>query len=327
MHGIPRLSGAVSAFVIALSLGCACSAHADDYPSKPVRFIVPFTAGGAIDIVARTVTQKVGESLNVPIVIENRAGAGGNVGAAFAAKLPPDGYYVFVCNITNAVYPSLYRKRAYDPLKDFIPITHAASFAYVLAVHPLLPAKSVSELVVLAKRRPGQIAYGSSGVGSPPHFAGEMMGSMTGIKMTHVPYGGNPQAQQDLLGGHIQVLFINTANALPFMKAGRVRGLAVSSPQRSQLIPELPTLSETGLPGFDINSWAGFCAPDKTPAAVIAKLDAEFMKSLESPEIRQKLLSQGFEVNALPTARFRQYLEAEVAKYARLVKQAGIEPQ
>ena len=327
MRGNPRLSGAIPACVIALLLAGEFSVYADDFPSKPLRFIVPFTAGGAIDIVARTVAQKAGESLNVPLVFENRAGAGGNVGAAFAAKLPPDGYHVFVCNITNAVYPSLYRKRTYDPLKDFIPITHAASFAYVLAVHPLLPAKSVSELVALAKRRPDQIAYGSSGVGSPPHFAGEMMSVMTGIKMTHVPYGGNPQAQQDLIGGHIQVLFINTANALPFMKAGRVHGLALSSPQRSELIPALPTLSETGLPGFDINSWAGFCAPDKTPDAIIAKLDAEFMKSLESPDIRQKLLSQGFEVNALRTARFRQYLEAEVAKYARLVKQAGIEPQ
>lgn len=327
MCGNYCLRDAVSAFIFVLSLGCGCSAHADDYPSKPIRIIVPFTAGGAIDIVARTVTQKVGENLGVPTVIENRAGAGGNVGAIFAAKFPPDGYGIFVCNITNAVYPSLYRKRAYDPLKDFIPITHAASFAYVLAVHPLLPAKSVSELVALARRRPGQIVYGSSGVGSPPHFAGEMMSLMTNIKMTHVPYGGNPQAQQDLIGGHIQVLFINTANALPFMKAGRVRGLALSSPRRSELIPELPTLVEIGLPGFDINSWAGFCAPDKTPSAVIQKLDAEFMKSLETAEIRQKLLAQGFEVNALPSARFRQYLEVEVAKYAQLVKQAGIEPQ
>ena len=314
MRAIYRLATSVSPFLTALLLVCASAPQAQEYPSKPVRFIVPFTAGGAIDIVARTVTQKLAENLNVPMVAENRPGAGGNVGAIVAAKLPPDGYNIFVCNITTAVYPSLYRQRAYDPLRDFVPITLAASFAYVLAVHPSMPAKSVSELVALAKRRPGEISYGSSGVGSPPHFAGAMMDVMTGTRMVHVPYGGNPQAQADLLGGHIQVLFINTANALPLIQAGRVRGLAVSSPKRSELAPNFPTMAESGLPGFDINSWAGFCAPDKTQPEIVAKLNGEILKALQSPDTRKKLLSQGFELAALPTAQVRAYLEAEFAK-------------
>ena len=321
------LSAIAPACIIVVLLGWTVGVRAQDYPSKPVRFIVPFTAGGAIDIVARTVTQKLIEYLNIQMVVDNRPGAGGNVGAEIAAKSPPDGYTIFVCNITNAVYPSLYRKPTYDPLRDFVPLTLAASFAYILSVHPSMPVKSVRELVELAKRRPDEITYGSSGVGSPPHFAGEMMSIMTGIRMTHVPYGGNPQAQQDLLGGHIQVLFINTANALPLIKAGRVKGLAVSSPQRSQLAPGLPTMAESGLPGFDINSWAGFCAPAKTPDAIVAKLNAEFTKALGSSEVKKKLLVQGFEVTALPPEKFHVYFKSEIDKYAKLVREAKIEAQ
>lgn len=321
------LRAVASACAIVASLGYAVPAGAQAYPGKPIRFIVPFTAGGAIDIVARTVTQKLTENLNIQMVVDNRSGAGGNVGAEIAAKSPSDGYHIFVCNITNAVYPSLYRKRLYDPLRDFAPITLAASFAYILSVHPAMPVTSVRELVGLAKRRPGEIAYGSSGVGSPPHFAGEMMGIMTGIRMIHAPYGGNPDAQRDLLGGHIQVLFINTANALPLIRAGRVRGLAVSSPRRSELAPEFPTLTESGLPGFDINSWAGFCAPARTSAAVVTRLNAEFTKALASPEVKKRLLTQGFELAVLPPADFLAYLKAEIDKYAKLVKDAKIEVQ
>lgn len=327
MRATTKLSTVALAWMIAGLLACAVGARAQSYPSKPIRFIVPFTAGGAIDIVARTVTQQLTENLNVQMVVDNRPGAGGNVGATIAAKSPPDGYNVFVCNITNAVYPSLYRERTYDPLRDFVPITLAASFAYILSVHPLMPVKSVRELVDLAKRRPDQINYGSSGVGSPPHFAGEMMKIMTGMRMIHVPYGGNPDAQRDLLGGHIQVLFINTANALPLIQAGRVRGLAVSSPQRSQLAPEFPTLAESGFPGFDINSWAGFCAPARTADVVIEKLNAEFTKALGSPEVKKKLLFQGFEHAVLPPAKFHAYFKSEIDKYARVIKEAKIQIQ
>lgn len=316
-----------SACIIGVLLGNTVGAQGQNYPSKAVRIIVAFTVGGAYDIMARIVAQNVGERLNVPMVVENRTGAGGNIGATMAAKLPPDGYNIFVCTVSNATSPALFRKLAYDPLTDFVPITLAVSFDYVLAVHPTLPVKSVRQLIELAKRRPDQLAYGSGGIGTTPHLAVEMMRVMRGIRLIHVPYGGNPAAQQDLFAGQIQMLFINTPNALPLMGAGRVRGLAISSQRRSQLAPELPTMSEEGLPGFDIDAWAGFCTPAKTPNEIIAKLNLNISNSLASPEIRKKLLTQGFEIPALPPAKFRAYFESEIDKYAKLIREAKIEPR
>jgi len=318
----------VLAFGIGVSLmggvGVVC---AQEYPAKPVRFILAFTAGGALDIVARNVTQKLAENMRTPMVMENRAGAGGIIGTEIAAKSSPDGYTIFVCNVTNAIYPSLYRKATYDPLKDFIPITLVASFSFILSVHPTMPVRSVADLVALAKKRPDQIVYGSSGIGSPPHFAAEMMGMMTGIRMVHVPYAGNPQAQQDLVGGHIQALFINTANALPLIRAGRVRGLAVSSVQRSELAPDIPTLAQSGLPGFDMISWVGFCAPARTADSIVGKLNSEILKALGAPDLKQKLLGQGFEVSGLSLGNFYAYYKSEIDKYAKIIREAKIETQ
>lgn len=206
---------------------------AQEYPNRQIRFIVPFTLGGSIDIVARIVAKELSENWKVRVSVDNRPGAGGNIGTELAAKSSPDGYSILLCVLPHAVYPSLYRNRTYDPLRDLVPITLAASFYLVLSVHPSVPIRSVREFVELAKRRPGEISYGTAGVGSPPHLAGEMMRMMTGISMAHVPYAGNPQSQLDLMSGDIQMLFINLANALPLMKAERIRGLAITSARRS----------------------------------------------------------------------------------------------
>lgn len=306
---------------------CATAASGQEYPTHTVRWVLPFSAGGALDIVARVVTQKVSESLKMQMLVENRTGAGGIIGSELVAKAAPDGYVNLVCNLTNATYPALYKKRTYEPLGDFRPITLAASFAFILSVHPSLPVNSVSELIQLAKLKPGSIVYGSSGIGSPPHFATEMMSVMKRIKMIHVPYAGNPQAQQDLMSGQTQVLFINTANALALIKVGRVHGLAISSLKRSSLAPEYPTVAESGLPGFEVLSWVGFCSPAKTPNAIVQKLNAEFMKALALPEVAQRLQVQGFEVTPLPLEKFHAYFKSEIEKYEKIAAEAKIEPQ
>jgi tripartite-type tricarboxylate transporter receptor subunit TctC len=319
------LLAVAQACTLAIFLAFATGVCAQEYPSKSIRFIMPFGAGGALDIIARVVTAKASEYVRTQMIVENRTGAGGIIGTEMAARAAPDGYTLLVCNFTNATYPALYKKRTYEPLRDFIPITLAASFSFVLAVHPSMPVKSVRELVGLSKRKPGQVVYGSSGIGSPPHFAAEMLSTMTGIQMIHVPYAGNPQAQQDLLAGQIQVLFINTANALPLIQAGRVRGLAVSTLQRNELAPQFPTMNESGLSGFEMTSWAGFCAPATTSNAIVEKLNEQFMKALASPDVRQKLRRLGFEVIALPLERFRAYFQTEIDKYTRIVREAKIE--
>ena len=234
--------------------------------SRPARIVLGYPPGGSIAAVARVLAEKLRNYYAPAVVVENRPGAGGIIGTEAAAKASPDGYTIFLCNVTNAIYPGLYQKPVYDALRDFVAISPGASFSFILAVNPSMPVQSVAQLVALAKKRPDDIVYGSSGIGSPPHLAGELMKNMTGMRMTHVPFAGNPQAQQSLVGGDIQVLFINTANAMPLIDAKRVRGLAVSSLQRSQVAPGFPTVAESGLPGFDISSWGAFCGPARTPA-------------------------------------------------------------
>ncbi len=324
---LPAQCLTMAAWIVFFSFSAGHRAHAQEYPAKPVRFILAFTAGGALDIIGRVITRKMSENLRVQMAVDNRPGAGGIIGTEAAAKASPDGYTIFLCNVTNAIYPGLYQKPVYDALRDFVAISPGASFSFILAVNPSMPVQSVAQLVALAKKRPDDIVYGSSGIGSPPHLAGELMKNMTGMRMTHVPFAGNPQAQQSLVGGDIQVLFINTANAMPLIDAKRVRGLAVSSLQRSQVAPGFPTVAESGLPGFDISSWGAFCGPARTPEAIVNKLNSEVTKALEAPDVKSRLLQQGFEVTPMPPARFQAYYKAEIEKYKKIIRDANIEMQ
>jgi tripartite-type tricarboxylate transporter receptor subunit TctC len=307
-----------------LALAAAPFALAQAWPSKPIHFVVPYPAGGPVDSVARLLAQKVGERLQQPIIVENKPGAGGNIGADSVAKAPPDGYTILMGAVaTHAINPTLYASIPYDAAKDFAPITQVASTPNVLVVHPSLPVHSVAELVAYARKNPGKLNFGSGSSGSAGHLAGELMKSMAGIDMTHVPYKGAAPAMQDLVAGRLDLMFDNLASAQGQIRAGTVRALAVTTAKRSALAPDIPTIGESGLPGFDIGTWFGVFAPAATPAPIVSRLHDEFAAALASSDVREKMLALGAEPVTSTPKEFAAFIESEARKYARLVKASG----
>jgi len=301
-------------------------AHAQTaaFPAKPVRLVVPFPPGGPLDTVGRAIAQKLAEAWGQSVVVDNRPGAGGNIGADLVAKSAPDGYTVVMGALsTHAVNPSLYPTMPYDAAKDFAPITLVAVTPNVLVVNPALPVRTVKELIAYAKANPGKLSFGSGSNGSAGHLAGELLKADAGIDMVHIPYKGAAPAMQALLAGDTQLMFDNLASATAQVKAGKLRALAVTTAQRSKLAPDLPTMAEAGVPGFDISTWFGLLAPAGTPADVIAKWNTDTVKILNSTDMRERLTAQGAEAAPTTPAEFAQFIGRELAKYARIVKASG----
>ncbi|HUL95135.1 MAG TPA: tripartite tricarboxylate transporter substrate binding protein [Usitatibacter sp.] len=310
-----------AAAVLCLS---AFAAHAETYPAKPIHFVVPYPAGGPLDLVARLLGQKVSEAFKQPVVVENRPGAGGNIGADVVAKSAPDGYTLLMGAVaTHAINPTLYASIPYNATKDFIPVTQVASTPNVLVVNPQLPVANVREFIAYAKAHPGQLNFGSGSTGSAGHLAGELFKTMAGVEMTHVPYKGAAPAMNDLIGGQIQLMFDNLASSLAQVRAGKIRALAVTTAKRSPLAPELPTIAESGLPGFDISTWFGIFVPAGTPPGIVAQLHDEFVRALAAPEVRSRMLELGAEPVGSTPQQFAAYIQAEAQKYARVIKASG----
>jgi tripartite-type tricarboxylate transporter receptor subunit TctC len=307
-----------------LCLGIA-GANAQGYPTKPIRIIVPFPAGGIADLFGRVIGQKFNEAWGQPAVVDNRPGAGGNIGAEIVAKAPPDGYTLVTGSIgTHAVNVSLFSKLAYDPIRDFAPVSLIMEAEGLLVVHPSLPVKSVKELIALAKARPGQIAYASAGYGTAAHLSGELFKAMAKINMVHVPYKGNVPALTDLIAGQTSLLFATMPTALPHVHSGRLRALAVTSSSRSPAAPELPTIAEAALPGYAVTNWIGFFAPAGTPRDIVTKLNAEVVHVMQAPEIQKRLAAEGAKFSPWTPEQFGAFVKAEQTKWAKVVKDAGI---
>ncbi|HSQ04129.1 MAG TPA: tripartite tricarboxylate transporter substrate binding protein [Burkholderiales bacterium] len=308
---------------VALS-GAVAVAQAQTYPAKPIRVVVGFAAGGPTDLAARLIGQKLTEKWGQQVVVDVRAGAGGNIAAEIVAKAPPDGYTLLLPAFAHAVNPTLFRKLPFDTLKDFAPIALFASAANILAVHPSVPATSVKELIALAKARPGQLTFGSAGNGTASHLAGELLNMMAGVRLTHVPYKGSAPASTDLLGGQISMAFPGVAIALPHTRSGRLRSLAITSLRRSRIMPELPTMSEAGLEGFEVISWYGLLAPTGTPAEVVQRLNADVTRGLHDADAMERLSSFGAEPVDTTPAQFGAFIQKEVAKWAKVIHAANM---
>jgi tripartite-type tricarboxylate transporter receptor subunit TctC len=315
--------------LLKLSLGlllslAAAAAGADAYPTKLIRMIVPFPAGGTTDILARSVGQKLGEALGQQVIIDNRPGAGGNIGSDMVAKAAPDGYTLLMGTVgTHAINPSLYPKMPYDHVKDFAPIALVAGVPNVLVVNPSVEAKSMQELIALAKAKPGQLSFASSGNGTSIHLSAELFKTMAGVDMLHVPYKGSAPALTDLIGGQVNLMFDNLTSSLSYIKAGKLRALAVTSSKRSPALPDVPTIAEAGLPGFEASSWFGVFAPAGTPPEIIARLNKEIVKALSSAELKERLAGQGAEAVGDSPEQFAAHIKSETAKWAKVVKASG----
>jgi tripartite-type tricarboxylate transporter receptor subunit TctC len=308
---------------IAVLLGCS-AAWAQNYPSKPIRFILPFPPGGGTDTLARIVGQRLGENLGQTMVLDNRPGAGANIGAEIGAHSVPDGYTLTMGNVAHAINMTLYAKPGYDLARDFAPITLLASTPNILVVHPSVAAKSVQELIALAKAKPGQLNYASSGSGSSAHLAAELFKSMAGVNLTHVPYKGGGPAVTSLVGGETVVGFATAPSVLQQIKSNRLRGLAVTTLKRTAAAPELPTIAESGVPNYDANTWYGALAPAKTAAPIVTRLHAEIIKIMQSADILERIAVLGYEASTTTPQEFAAYIKAELAKWGKVVKATGI---
>jgi tripartite-type tricarboxylate transporter receptor subunit TctC len=312
------------AFLFAAGLAVAGAAGAQAYPTKPIRFIAPFAAGGALDTLTRTIAGRMQESWGQPVVVENRTGAGGNIGADLVAKAAPDGYTLVMGTIaTHAINVSLYERMPYDAVKDFAPVTIAASINNSLSVHPSVPAKNVAELIAYAKANPGRLTFGSAGSGTSQHLAGELFRTMAGVDMVHIPYKGGAPAMVDLLAGQISMTFGDIPTALPHIRAGKLRSLAVTGAKRSPLLPDVPTIAEQGLAGFDVTAWFGVFTTAGTPRPVVNQLNAEIVRILNLPDVREKLMGIGMAPVTNSPDAFAAYVQSEIAKWARVVKASG----
>ncbi len=315
--------------LITMSLGASVlvpgNALAQTYPTKTIRIVVPFPPGGAADILARQLAPKLSEKLGQQLIIDNRVGAGGNIGTEIAARAAPDGYtFLLAPGSTMTVNPALYSKLAFDPVKDFVPVTQMVVVPYIVVVHPSVSVNSIKGLIALAKTRPNQIAYASSGSGQATHLAGELFTSKAGISMVHVPYKGAGPAIVDLVGGQVSVMFGNMGSVLPFVKNNKLRVLAVTAAKRHPLVPDVPTVAESGLAGYEISEWYGFFAPSGTPKEVVARLHVELVDVLGAATMANYLLSQGFTPIASASDAFSQVIRADLTKWAALVKRANI---
>lgn len=313
-----------SALVAVFAGAAAFAACAQSFPSKPIRLLVPFAPGGTTDAVARVIGAKLADILGQPVVVDNRAGGGTTIGTEALARSPADGYTIMLATPDFTVNPSLQPKLPYDTLKDFAPIALIATYPMVMVVHPDPKLGSVAELVAQAKARPGQINYASAGNGSMPHLCGELFNSLAGVKLTHVPYRGNGPAVADLLAGHVSVLFTGGPAVAGHVKSGKLKMLAVSTSKRHASLPELPTLAESGVPGYDVTAWFGFIAPAGVPKEVVAKLNTAIAGALQAPEVREKLSSLGAELRAGTPEAFGIVIREEIDKWARVVRDAHI---
>ena len=293
------------------------------YPAKPVRVIVGFPPASGADITARVVSAKLGEILAQQVLIDNRPGAGSNIAADIAAKAAPDGHTLFVGTVANTINATLYTKLPFDFQRDFAPVALAAAAPNVLVIHPSVPAKSVAELVTLAKSRPGQLNFASSGTGTAPHLSGELFNAMAGVKLAHVPYKGSPQAVTDLVAGEVALMFSPASTVLPHVKSGRLRALAVTTAARLAALPALPTVGESGLKGYETVTWFGFVAPVKTPSAIVTRLNADISKVLGMQDVRQQFAAQGIDPLGGTPEQFAAYIRDEIAKWARVIRLSG----
>lgn len=300
---------------------------APDYPTKPVRIIVPQTPGSSTDIIARLVAQRLGERMGQSFVVDNRAGAGSIIGIEMAARAVPDGYTLLVVASSITIHPVLNEKLSFDPVRDFTPITQLASYPNLLVLHPAVAAKSVSELIQLAKSRPGQLNVASSGVGTGTHLSAELFRSMTDVQWTYVPFKGGAPAITALLGGEVQVMFATMPLAVPHVRSGKLRALAITAKRRSPAAPEVPTIAESGVPGYDHGAWNAMFAPARTPRVIVHKLNQEALAVLASPDIRDRLAAEGAEPLGNTPEEFTAVLKSETAKWAKVVKAAGMKPK
>ncbi len=312
-----------------LAAAAACAllpglAAAQAFPSKPITIIVPFAAGGTTDILARIIAQGMGAELGQSVVVDNRAGAGGNIGGQVAARAPADGYTLFMGTVgTHAINAALYKKMPFDPVKDFAPLTRVANVPNLLVANPAQPFKTVQELIAYAKANPGKVNFGSSGNGSSIHLSGELFKSMTKVDMQHVPYKGSAPAVTDLLGNQIAIMFDNMPSAIQHVRSGKLRAIAVTTAKRSTELPDVPTIAEAGVPGYEATSWFGMFAPAATPAPVVAQLNATLVKVLAQPDIKKKLAEQGAEAAGETPAQFADFIQKESVKWGRVVKESG----
>ncbi len=324
MHSTKYIA-AVAAGILLFAQGFA-AAQAQNYPSRSVRFIVPFPPGGGNDIVGRIVAQRLNETLGVPVVVDNRGGAGGTIGTDITSKAPPDGHTMLVNNISLAVNATLIPKLPYDTLKDLAPVTLLGRQPNVVVVHPGVPAGSMNELLALARAKPGQMTYGSGGIGTASHLATELLKLMTRTDMIHVPYKGLGPALTDLVGGRVQVIISTLASALPQLKAGKLKPLAVTTAGRSGFLPELPTMNEAGVKGYEFSTWYGLLVPGATPKGVVERLNAAAVRALQSPQVKEQFAAQGLEATPGTSAEFGAYLRSEVAKWGKVIKASGAKP-
>ena len=309
---------------VVLLLAIALPVAGQSYPSKPIRFVVAFPPGGGTDIIARTIGTRLGERFGQQVIIDNRPGAGGNIGTDIVAKAPPDGYTILMGSVGPlAINASLMGKLAFDPLRDFAPVTLCDAVPNMLVLNPAVAAGSVKELIAFAKARPGEINYASSGLGTPAQLAGALFNSMAGVKLVHIPYKGGVLALTEVMAGRVQLMFSTMPPALPHVKAGKLKALAVTSVQRSPAMPELPTVAEAALPGFEAITWHGVVAPAGTPGTIVARLNTEIVGILRVPEVKERLAAQGAEAASTTPAQFAAYIRTEAVKWAKVVRESG----
>jgi tripartite-type tricarboxylate transporter receptor subunit TctC len=309
---------------VALAAAALCgTAHAQTYPSKPVTIVVPFSPGGATDIMARTLAEPLSKRLGQPVIVENKPGAGTMIASEYVAKAAADGHTILLAASSLGIAPSLYSKVNYDPVKDFTPVSLVASVVHVLSVHPSVPAKNVSELIAWIKANPTKANYGSVGAGTSTHLESELFATMAGAKMQHIPYKGSAPALMDLVGGNLPVMFDAYASSGPFIRDNKIRLLAVTTAQRSKLLPDVPTVAESGLPGYEAMPWLGFVAPAGTPAPVVNKFHAELMEVLKESAVQDKFRSLGLEIIGNKPAEFASFIDKDIVKWAKVVKDSG----
>ena len=326
-----RAATACRILTILAAFGMTCpalaAAAAQDYPSKPVRFVVPFAPGGSTDTLARTMSHKLSEYLGQQVVVDNRPGANGDIGMQIVARAAPDGYTVVLGYIANlGIGPSLYDKMPYDPVRDFAPITQVAGASNILVAHPSVPVKDFREFIAYVRANPKKVNFASAGVASVGHLTGELLNELAGMDMVHVPYKGSGQAISDLVGGHVKVMISGMASTLPHVKSGKLRALVVTGAQRTPAAPDVPTIAESGYPKFEATSWFGVLAPAKTPKPVIARLNADIRKTLQQPDVAQRLSAVGFEIVTGTPEQFAAYIKSEIRKWEKVVKASGAKP-
>jgi tripartite-type tricarboxylate transporter receptor subunit TctC len=311
-------------FLVLAAFAGASAAAPPDYPTRPIRLVMPYPVGGSIDISGRIVAQQLGENLGQQVVIDNRTGAGGTIGTEVGASAPPDGYTIVMGGTgTLAVSPALERRLGYDPVKDFAPVTLLVTIPYVLVAHPALPANSVKELIALARAQPGKLNYASGGSGSAPHLIGEMFKAAAGLNIVHVPYKGSTPAVNDLMGGQVQMLFTGIPSVSSHLRSGRLKAIGITSAKRTPSLPEVATVAESGVPGFDVSPWFGILAPARTPPALVGRLNAELVKVLQTPSIRDRLTRDGVDAVGNSPREFAAFIAAEITKWSKVVKASG----